>query len=386
MSLRALSSAVVTRLMIAALAALLLALAAAPPAAAGSPAAAEPAPEPAAAALADALGIPVRDATLRLAAQERLSAVSERLTARLGARAAGTWIDPASGALHVAVLDAATADQVRTEGAQPVQVAHSLGRLEQAQAALDAAGGVPGLSWGVDVPTNSLVISVPKGAGSPAADAVIATARSLGVPVRVETVAAAPALQDFNGGEAILRSGGGRCSAGFNTVSGSGRQYVVTAGHCTDGYPTWSGDGQDIGPTAASSFPGNDFGAIRISNPSALDPRGGVLNNGAFVDITGAGRVPVNSAVCKTGSTTGTTCGTVVRYNVTVNYAEGSVRQLTETNVCTQPGDSGGPLFAGAQGQGVVSGGSIAGCSASGFRSFFQPLGEILSTYGRRGR
>ena len=129
----------------------------------------------------------------------------------------------------------------------------------------------------------------------------------------------------FYGGQAIYR-GGSRCSAGFNTRSGSGRNYVLTAGHCTDLRGTWTtSGGQTIGPVAASSFPANDYGAIRISNPAALDPRGGVLHRGAFRDITGASRVPVNSSACKTGSTTGTTCGVVQAYNVTVNYAEGTV-------------------------------------------------------------
>ena len=76
--------------------------------------------------------------------------------------------------------------------------------------------------------------------------------------------------------------------------------------------------------------------------PGVLDPRGGVLHYGAFRDITGAGRVLVGSSACKTGSTTGTTCGTVQAYNVTVNYAEGTVFGMTRTNICTQPGDSGG--------------------------------------------
>ena len=132
---------------------------------------------------------------------------------------------------------------------------------------------------------------------------------------------------------------------------------------------------------AASSFPGNDYGAIRISNPAALDPRGGVLHNGAFRDITGAGRVPVGASACKTGSTTGTTCGTVQAYNVTVRYAEGTVYGLTRTTICTQPGDSGGAMFAGSQAQGITSGGSIGGCG-SGFQSFFQPADEALSVYG----
>ena len=82
---------------------------------------------------------------------------------------------------------------------------------------------------------------------------------------------------------------------------------------------------------------------------------------GAFRDITGAGRVPVGSSACKTGSTTGTTCGTVQAYNVTVNYAEGTVFGMTRTNICTQPGDSGGAMYAGSLAQGIVSGGTIGG-------------------------
>jgi hypothetical protein len=98
---------------------------------------------------------------------------------------------------------------------------------------------------------------------------------------------------------------------------------LLNAGHCTNLGGAWTtSSGQTIGPVAASSFPGNDFGAIRISNPAALDPRGGVLYYGQFRDITGASRVPVGSAACKTGSTTGTTCGTVLAYNLTSSSRE----------------------------------------------------------------
>jgi hypothetical protein len=93
---------------------------------------------------------------------------------------------------------------------------------------------------------------------------------------------------------------------------------LLNAGHCTNLGGTWTtSSGQTIGPVAASSFPGNDFGAIRISNPAALDPRGGVLYYRQFRDSTGASRVPVGSSACKTALTTGTTCGTVLAYNLT---------------------------------------------------------------------
>jgi streptogrisin D len=328
-------------------------------------------------AVAALLVAPAAGATSSGASAPDVAATADRLTRSLGAQAAGAYLD-ASGRLTVNVLGARAAAQVRAAGATPRLVTRSSASLGRVQAALNAAGNAPvGASWGVDVASNTVLVSVPAGRGA----AFVARARSFGSAVRVERTPAVR-TQAFYGGQAIYR-GGSRCSAGFNTRSGSGRNYVLTAGHCTDLGGTWTtSSGQTIGPVAASSFPGNDYGAIRISSPASLDPRGGVLHYGAFRDITGAGRVPVGSQACKTGSTTGTTCGTVQAYNVTVNYAEGTVFGLTRTNICTQPGDSGGALYAGSLAQGITSGGTIGGCSQPGFRSFFQPADEALSVYG----
>ncbi len=50
--------------------------------------------------------------------------------------------------------------------------------------------------------------------------------------------------------------------------------------------------------------------------------------------------------------------------------------------MCAEPGDSGGSLLAGNQAQGVTSGGS--GDCTSGGTTYFQPVNEILQTYGLR--
>jgi streptogrisin D len=333
-------------------------------------------------ALARQAGIGRAQAVARLQAQAGQAALAERLGRSLGRHAAGSWIDRASGALVVNVLDRAAAARVRAAGARPRLVARSLQRLDRIKGALDRAGGAVGLAWGVDLPSDAVVVSVPAGQADAATVTFLARARAYGPAVRVERVGGPAATQAFYGGQAIY-GGGVRCTSGFIARNSSGTQFVLTAGHCTDLASSWTtGSGQTIGPTARSNFPGDDFGSIRISNPSALNPQGGVLSGGRFLDITGVGRVPVGSTVCKTGSTTGTTCGRVLAYNTTVRYPEGTVRGLTTTNVCTKAGDSGGPLFAGSRAQGTVSGGTVVACSSSSFRSFFQPTAEALSRYG----
>ena len=269
-------------LLVAALAVALLMAFGVPPAAA---AAGDEVPEAAIDALVEDLDISAAEAGERLAAQPAQVDLADRLTDRLGDRAAGAWIDEASGDLHVNVLDAAAAREVDDAGAVPERVAHSLERLERAKAELEAATAPVGATWAVDVPTNSLVLGIPAGTRDARTRRFIAAARALDVPVRVERIAGDAATQAFYGGEAILGTTGGRCSAGFITASGSGTQYVLTAGHCTRSISNWIGDGMTIGPSVAASFPGNDYGAIRINNPAALQPVGAVVNGGGVTDI-----------------------------------------------------------------------------------------------------
>lgn len=83
----------------------------------------------------------------------------------------------------------------------------------------------------------------------------------------------------------------------------------------------------------------------------------------------------------RSGSTTGVHSGTVTGLNATVNYGGGDVVSgLIQTNVCAEPGDSGGSLFAGTKALGLTSGGS--GNCSSGGTTFFQPVTEALSAYG----
>ena len=98
-------------------------------------------------------------------------------------------------------------------------------------------------------------------------------------------------------------------------------------------------------------------------------------------DITSAANPFVGQSACRRGSTTGIRCGSVTGLNATVNYGGGNiVYGMIRTNVCAEPGDSGGPLYSGTRAIGLTSGGS--GNCTSGGTTFFQPVTEALNAYG----
>ena len=334
-------------------------------------------------AMSEKLGVSTADATARLAALGDRTLAATALEQALGARTAGSYLDRASGELVVDVTDSAAGHSVTMAGARPRLVSRSMAQLRRVQDALAASGAVPGTSWAVDAASNAVTVQI-----SSAADADPRTAgwvRALadyGDAVRVEHTDAGFTTQSFLGGQAILNANGsGRCSSAFNAVRGA-ESFVITAGHCTQAVREWTDGIQPIGTSDVVQFPGTDFGTIAVDDPFALDPRGAVNDNGQTQPITGSTAVPVGGLVCKTGSTTGTTCGTVLAYDTTVVYPEGTVTGLIETDLCTQPGDSGGALFAGDQAQGLVSGGTSGSCDQQRFVSFFQPINPVLLATG----
>ncbi len=157
---------------------------------------------------------------------------------------------------------------------------------------------------------------------------------------------------------------------------------MITAGHCTRLGGTWTGfDGSVIGPVARTSYPGNDFGTIQVASGS-WTPTGSVSDHsGGRVRVTGSTEAVVGASTCRSGSTSGYRCGAILTKNQTVNYGNGEVIDgLTRTNACAEFGDSGGSFITGTQAQGVTSGG-IGDCRSAG-ETFFQPVNEVLSTYG----
>jgi streptogrisin C len=228
--------------------------------------------------------------------------------------------------------------------------------------------------WYIDPASNSVVVT--------AIDDAAARTFAAGQPaVRIQHVSARPVLlADLHGGDTITTRDGVRCSAGFNAVSGHTR-YIITAGHCAKLGGSWAGpDGSSIGPATKFSFPGHDFGLVQVSSADWEQTRL-VDADGGYITVAGTLPAGLGDKVCLSGSTSGFHCGQVEAFNETVNYGDGDVvRGLTRTSVCAEAGDSGGPFMSGNMAQGLLSGGT-GGCLIGG-QSYFQPIKEVLTTYG----
>ncbi|MGW1228104.1 S1 family peptidase [Streptomyces sp. NPDC001478] len=248
----------------------------------------------------------------------------------------------------------------------------------QLSAASDAVLGadVAGTAWNVDPVTKKVVVTVDSRVTDAQIRHIKESAGANAGALRVERTSGTFSKL-LSGGDAIYAPGW-RCSLGFNVRSGS-TYYFLTAGHCTDGNPPWytnSSNTTSIGPTVGSSFPNNDYGIVRYDNASVSHE--GTVGS---VDITGAANATVGMSVTRRGSTTGIHSGSVTGLNATVNYGNGEiVYGMIRTNVCAEPGDSGGPLYSGSKAIGLTSGGS--GDCRSGGTTFFQPVTEALSAYG----
>jgi streptogrisin D len=283
----------------------------------------------------------------------------------------------AAGLAAGLLLVAPTAHAAPTPQAAPAAAA--VPSVAQLTVLTNAFDRVPGTAWYVDPAAHQVVLSISDGAKGARLDALRATAARYGSAVRVERMAGT-LTSYIRGGDAIYTSGA-RCSLGFNVRTSSLTYYFLTAGHCTNLGSTWTlADGTVIGTRAGTSFPGNDYGIVRYTNTGISHPGTVNLYNGTSQDITHASNAFVGESVCRSGSTTGVHCGSVTATNATVNYAQGTVTGLIKTNVCAEPGDSGGSLFDGTAAVGLTSGGS--GNCSSGGTTFFQPVTEPLGVYG----
>ncbi len=317
-------------------------------------------------------------ATLSPLSAQRL-AVS--LTDRLQDSVAGSYYDDGAGALVVNVVDRTAEKIVRAAGARPQRVRFTQARLDSTLLALNERAAIPGTAWVQDPRVNRVVVTADPtvtGAKRAQLDKVVS---GLGETVTVRRISTR-LTRFIEGGDAIWGPNA-RCSLGFN-VKQAGKPGFLTAGHCGNAVATWSDTqgGAQIARTEASTFPGSDH-AIALYTAAAEAPGAVDLHNGRSQAITSVGAATVGEAVQRSGSTTGLHGGKVTGLNATVNYEQGQVKGLIQTDVCAEPGDSGGPLFDGSKALGLLSGGSgSCGLLSPSKVTYYQPVQAALDAYG----
>ncbi|MEU2443235.1 S1 family peptidase [Streptomyces althioticus] len=300
------------------------------------------------------------------------------LVQRLGtSRTAGSWVGE-DGRTVVAVTDEEAAAVVRAAGAEPRMVRHSMDDFDSATKTLSSAPRVPGTAWMKDYRSNQVVVRGDSTVSEDDWSSLTEVADGIGDFVRMERIGGTFTTR-LAGGLPVL-STAGRCSAGFNVTDGR-REFILTAGHCGPQGSVWfSDDGgrKKVGTTVGGSFPGDDYSLIAYEGGKAGENAGVVaVGGGKGVRITGVADPTVGQRIFRSGSTSGLRDGEVTALDVTVNYPEGTVGGLIESDVCAEPGDSGGPMFSMGIALGVTSGGS--GDCRSGGVTYFQPLTKALA-------
>ncbi|MBR8742149.1 S1 family peptidase [Nocardiopsis sp. MG754419] len=325
------------------------------------------------------LGLTPFEAEELLDAQAAAFGLDEAATEAAGDAYAGSIFDTETLELTVLVTDSSAVAGVEATGAEADVVSYGIEGLDEIMDELDATGGQPGVvGWYPDVASDTVVIEAADDAD---AQSLIESAGVDASAIEVETTSEQPELYaDIVGGDAYFMGGGGRCSVGFAVTDSSGGDGFVTAGHCgTVGTSAESEDGSGSGTFEESVFPGNDAAFVSTGSNWTVTNLVNMYSAGGTQSVGGSSEAPIGSVVCRSGSTTGWHCGEIEARGQTVSYPEGTVQDLTRTDVCAEPGDSGGSFISDDQAQGVTSGGS--GNCSSGGTTYYQEVGPMLSSW-----
>ncbi|WP_328564191.1 S1 family peptidase [Streptomyces coelicoflavus] len=313
------------------------------------------------------------------------SDLASRLAGLLGDTFAGSYYDSGAQRLVVNVVpgeDDRVVVQARQAGAEVREVDNSMGELRGGARTLKSEASIPGTSWAIDPRTNKILVTADSTVTGDRWDRLESTVESLGSGMATVRKSAGTFKTFASGGDAVF-GGGARCSLGFNVTAGDGSPAFLTAGHCGVAADQWSDaqGGQPIATVDQAVFPGDgDFALVRYDDPATEAPSEVNLGD-QTLPISQAAEATVGQEVFRMGSTTGLADGQVLGLDATVNYPEGTVTGLIQTDVCAEPGDSGGSLFTrDGLAIGLTSGGS-GDCTVGG-ETFFQPVTTALDAVG----
>ncbi len=197
------------------------------------------------------------------------------------------------------------------------------------------------------------------------------------------------AQADFKGGYGYAADAGGgeltRCSAGFNGTSADGSPLFYTAGHCgadlEEGHewyhlpldaPIFDDDSAWTDPSAWGALGENgpmqfdngaDGGLVDITEDGWTTPPevavwgggSGAPDDGDAVKVYDSTDAIVGQPACKSGATSGWSCGEVLFEEDTISLGSGESVTAFIFNACMLSGDSGGAIVSGNYALGVDS-------------------------------
>ncbi|MEU3416077.1 S1 family peptidase [Streptomyces sp. NPDC006658] len=319
-----------------------------------------------------------------------------RLRKILGDAFAGSYYDSGRQQLVVNVVggDDNVVVQARKAGAAVRQVDNSTAELRAAARTLRTRAAIPGTSWAVDPRTDKVLVTADSTVTGAEWARLRSAVRSLGSGMATLKKSSGTFRTFASGGDAIfsrVQGGNVRCSLGFNVTAADGSPAFLTAGHCGVAAEKWSDaeTGEPVATVDQATFPGDgDFSLVKYDDPATRAPSEVNAGDGRTVPIGRAAEATVGQAVFRMGSTTGLHDGQVTGLDATVNFQSetdpngvDTVTGLIQTDVCAEPGDSGGSLFTqDGSALGLTSGGS--GDCTGGGETFFQPVTTALRATG----
>ncbi|WP_196249051.1 S1 family peptidase [Rhodococcoides fascians] len=165
-----------------------------------------------------------------------------------------------------------------------------------------------------------------------------------------------------------------RCSLGFNAVDPTRGSVNITAGHCDPGaadtgsaastgaYPMYGSlVGSKFGSFYRTSQSHNDYALIDIddANVGEFESNAVRVPGSGPLHVTGTVNPIVGAPVCKSGSRTGFSCGTILSTGQNVAMGEAVMDRSFSTSICALRGDSGGPIVSGTLAVGIASASNV---------------------------
>ncbi|OZC67869.1 hypothetical protein CH276_05545 [Rhodococcus sp. 06-470-2] len=167
---------------------------------------------------------------------------------------------------------------------------------------------------------------------------------------------------------------GQRCSLGFNAVDPTRGSVNITAGHCnpsttdtgsaalTGAYPMYGSlVGSKFGTFYRTSQSRNDYALIDIDDANVAEFESNAVRvPGADpLHVTGTVDPIVGAPVCKSGSRTGFSCGTILSTGLQVALGDNVLDRSFSTSICALRGDSGGPVVSGTLAVGIANASNV---------------------------